>query len=200
MKKTLVWLFAMIVSGASLMAQEQLDFNLSSIPEVKTMQKREGVVANHSLSATIVGLEYTYEARLGKAWSLASRFGVSTCLSWIEGYIDENTMHVESHFYPLLALTLEPRYYFTLEKRVLAGKKTVNNSASFFSLQTKVYDNHWDTPLNIHLSVIPTFGIRRGGEHWFREYTFGLAFHSMLYGLVPLPVLPHLNFRLGSAF
>ena len=164
------------------------------------MQKREGVVANHSLSATIVGLEYTYEARLGKAWSLASRFGVSTCLSWIDGYIDENTMHVESHFYPHLALTLEPRYYFTLEKRVLAGKKTVNNSASFFSLQTKVYDNHWDTPLNIHLSVIPTFGIRRGGEHWFREYTFGLAFHSMLYGLVPLPVLPHLNFRLGYAF
>ena len=200
MKKTLVWLFAMIVSGASLMAQEQLDFNLSSIPEVKTMQKREGVVANHSLSATIVGLEYTYEARLGKAWSLASRFGIATCLSRTAGFVEGNTLHIEGSFYPHVALTLEPRYYFTLEKRVLAGKKTVNNSASFFSLQAKLYDARWDETIYPEISVIPTFGIRRGGEHWFREYTFGLAFHSKLYGLLPLPVLPHLNFRLGYAF
>ena len=190
----------MIVSGASLMAQEQLDFNLSSIPEVKTMQKREGVVANHSLSATIVGLEYAYEARLGEAWSLVSRFGISTCLSSVRGHLEGNTMRVEGRITPQVALTLEPRYYFTLKKRVLAGKKTVNNSASFFSLQTKLYDTRWDETIIPEISVIPTFGIRRGGEHWFREYTFGLAYHSILDGLVPLPVLPHLNFRLGYAF
>ena len=94
--------------------------------------------------------------------------------------------------FPRPGLSLEPRYYHNLQKRYLAGKKTANNSANYFSVLTKAYTSVGA----LNLSLIPTYGIRRGGDHWFQEYSFGVALHTRSVAAL----LPHLGFRFGYTF
>jgi len=205
MKKTLLWLLVTLASTAPLLAQEQLDFNLSSIPEVKSLQQEKEVSSGHSISISLIGLEYNYECALGNDWSLLMRAGLSTapvrCGSGVESNNFYATLTFSTDYFPSLAVTLEPRYYYNMQKRVLANKKTINNSANFFSLQTKVYNaTTWDETARIELSLIPTFGIRRAGKHWYQEYTFGLGLHTRAVGYLPIPILLHLGIRIGYEF
>ena len=194
MKRILVCLFSLVLSASLTMAQEQLDFNRSAIPEVKTLEQPSGVTSNHSLSLTILGLEYSYEQALGGQTSLILRAGLPCGAVYAtDHYQGTNTIYFG--YGPTLGVSLEPRYYFNLKSRYEKGKATINNSANFISIQSKLYA---DAEGYAELSVIPTFGIRRGSKHWFREYTFGVAYHTISSPFCP--VFPHLGFRLGYKF
>lgn len=150
------------------------------------------VVSNHSVSASLISLEYAYEHALSTKASLVFRAGFPFVMTeydyeYDEYYGDET----EVSFDPSLGVTIEPRYYTNMERRALNGKFTGNNCANFWSLRTIVY------PIGgkIYMAAIPMYGIRRGSEHWFREWTFGVGYHSMYQG-----VAPHINFRLGYTF
>jgi hypothetical protein len=176
-------------------AQGQLDFDNPAIPGVIGMENSADVVSGHSVSLTVIGLEYSYEQRLGGYWSLVMRAGfpiaicdITTVTQQSEGnYSFSRTFN----FGPRPGIVIEPRYYTNMERRFLKGKKTANNCADFVSLPIKAYSTHLE---DIYFSLIPTYGIRRGSNHWFREYTFGVGFHSMG------AILPHLNFRIGYTF
>lgn len=209
MKRAVVWFFVMALSGTFAMAQEQLDFNNPSI--IDGSHNQSEVVSSHSVSLSILGLEYAYEKVLDGNWTLVMRAGfpcVMTSGSSLEvtnsttvsnGGISitnsSTTKNYSFNYGPRPGVVLEPRYYTNFHRRYNKGKNTVNNSADFASIQVKVFTPDFE---GFGITLVPTYGIRRGSEHWFREYTAGIAIHTMT--LYFAPVLPHLGFRIGYTF
>jgi len=181
MRKLFLSLVIIPVFSIALCAQEQLDFNNPAFGAVLTGPQ---VVSGHAVSLTILGLEYSYEHPLGGNWSLIGRAGFPCTLT--------NVSRSDFSWGPRPGLAIESRYYTNLMRRYEKGKKTLNNSADFVSLQLKPY---FADEFHLYLSVIAVYGIRRGTEHWFREYTCGIAYHTKYGGL-----FPHLGFRFGYSF
>ena len=151
-----------------------------------------GVVSGHSLSVSLIGVEYAYEFALSTKASLILRAGLPFVMTEYSREYDEYYGYdVEASFDPNPGVTIEPRYYTNMERRALNGKFTGNNCANFWSLRTIVYP----VAGHVYMAAIPMYGLRRGSEHWFREWTFGLGYHSMYQGIAP-----HINFRLGYTF
>lgn len=208
MKRIFSAILVTALFAGGLHAQEQLDFNDPSIPEVSDAQDGSALVSGHAVSFTLLGLEYSYEKALGGNWTLVMRAGFPCALSEVVRSVYTETVTVDDgvtrisnsetsrsfnvNYAPCPGITLEPRYYTNLQSRYFKGKKTANNCADFVSMQAKVYYAYNGGENAVNLSLIPVYGIRRGGGHWFREYTFGAAFHT--FGLT---FLPHIGFRLG---
>lgn len=193
MRKIIIIQFITILAALSLSAQERSDFNAVTDP----ITKEPAVVSGHSIQLSIFGLEYSYEQPLGGYWSIIGRVGLSSSLTDYSVTYDLSSYNTSKNYSfnwsPSLGVTVEPRYYTSMRRRFDKGRKTVNNSSDFVSLQVKAYDLASDD--GIQLSAIAAYGIRRGGEHWFREYTGGVAFHTIYGG-----VLPHLGFKFGYRF
>lgn len=83
-------------------------------------------------------------------------------------------------------VTLEPRYYYNIDKRARNNKITSNNSANFIALNLKyqpdlfvISNNNVDAISNI--SIIPKWGMRRRlGNHFHYETGFGLGYRYFL--------------------
>jgi len=209
MRKIATITLALVLSGAVASAQGQLDFNSPSIP-IRNISNPTEIQSGHSFSATIIGLEYAHERALGNDWSIVFRIGAPCVLKDLYSKTVTETTTVSSPGYetstsntnktvyfsygPRPAITIEPRYYHNLDRRYLRGKKTANNCANFFAVQNRLSMVYFE-PAGFNISIIPEYGIRRGGDHWFREYTFGIGFHTM--GLYIMPFLPHIGFRIG---
>lgn len=80
-------------------------------------------------------------------------------------------------------LTLEPRYYYNLEKRNSSGKKTSKNSGNYLSLKTSYHPDWFVLNLDekitktADLSIIPTWGIKRQiGSNFTYETGIGLGY------------------------
>lgn len=202
MKKIMALFAASMIITLTASAQELFDFGNPSIPEVADAMC-DHPTSGHSISASIIGLEYSYECPVGGYWTVIFSGGLPYCMSGYERQTNNTTINdgsttisqynysVQYNFNPRPGITVEPRLYTNMERRSLRGRNVRNNSSDFISVKTRIYTLDFD---NVYCSVIPAYGIRRGGEHWFREYTFGLGWHSMG------GMLPHLNFRLGYTF
>lgn len=208
--RRLTIIIAFLLCALSLRAQGQFDFNNPSIPVVANASGGDKVVSGHSVSASILGLEYAYEQALGKKWSIVFRAGLPSVV--YDFTKQESTTTVpggystkisyNASFGPRPGVSVEPRYYVNMESRMLKGKNTANNCANFWSVRTVLYYPGPDGGSEFGISTIPMFGMRRGHQHWFREYTLGAGFHTMSYGNSHgrIPILPHLNFRIGYTF
>lgn len=80
-------------------------------------------------------------------------------------------------------LSLQPKYYYNINKRVEKGKNTNNNSANYVSLQLKytpdwfVISNHDNVKIYNQVYFIPTFGIRRNfSENFNYEFKVGFGY------------------------
>lgn len=79
--------------------------------------------------------------------------------------------------------TIEPRWYYNLNKRVSKSKSISGNSASFLTIQTSFHPN-WFTISNYdnaeivnQVSITPTWGIKRNlGNHFTYETGFGIGY------------------------
>lgn len=201
-----------MLAGAWAGAQNQLDFNNPAIPEVAQIQQGSELVSGHSVSLSLIGLDYSYEHAFWGNWSLVGRAAAAVVLT--NAIIQESSSSVTIENGPVTQtttnssrttnflfgirpeITLEPRYYTNLQRRCLKGKKTVNNSADFVAIKTSVYPASLVYPA---FTIAPVYGIRRAGNHWYREYTFGLTLNTIAFK-TPYPVWPHLGFRIGYTF
>lgn len=80
-------------------------------------------------------------------------------------------------------ITLEPRWYYNLNKRVKKDKKIDGNSGNFISLKTSyhpdwfVISNYDNISIVSDISIIPTWGIRRNiGSHFTYETGIGIGY------------------------
>jgi hypothetical protein len=147
------------------------------------------IVSNHSISMTILGLEYGYEQRLGGHWSILGRAGIVP--QQISLYSDPSTTSVSIGM--ALGATIEPRLYTSIGRRNRMGRSTFNNSSDFVSFRNLLIP-HED---GMGLMFIPMYGIRRcGGIHWAHEFTFG----PRLYISEDSGLGFHIQYRLAFVF
>lgn len=206
MKRLLASVVLLVAGATTALSQEQFDFDNPSIPAVtEALLQASAPSGGHSLALSIVGFEYSYELPIGGQWTIVFSAGApcvvtgrlvetrseSTTIEY--GGYSETHSHSESHttyyFGPRPGVTIEPRVYTSLMRRTLKGRKTINNSSDFVSFKTRFYTTSFN---DMQISIVPAYGIRRGGEHWYREYTFGLGLHTACAG-----ILPHLGFKIG---
>jgi len=80
-------------------------------------------------------------------------------------------------------LTIEPKYYYNLEKRNSKGKITAKNSGNYISIKTSYHADWFVINLDKNitktadLAIIPTWGLRRQiGNHFNYETGVGLGY------------------------
>ncbi len=135
------------------------------------------VTSNHSISVplTLLGLEYGYECRMGDNFSLVSRVGLGKRRIWTYRDIPEysETKHyIEGISVPAATLTVEPRLYTNLSRRVRLGKNTSKNSGDYVGLINKYAIGVPVKTLSISLQAV--YGIRRvWRDHWLGEFSVG---------------------------
>lgn len=122
----------------------------------------------------IVGAYVSYEARLSNQFALRTEVGLASNLySRIgEGYLTPN-------------ITVEPRWYYNIEKRGRLNKRTRNNSANFATLAVTYYDAVYriyggddDDYVPLQIAFLPKYGLRRniGSTNLNYEVALGIGY------------------------
>jgi hypothetical protein len=138
------------------------------------------------------------ETKLSDKIALRSEIGLN--LGLFGGSFYPKTGYV---FYP--TVTIEPRFYYNLDRRGKLNKKTSNNSANFFSLKTSYASDlfaisNYDIIVDNHITAIPKYGIRRGfGKNFEFEFSAGIGYGYNLESKISDTVLD-LGFRIGYRF
>lgn len=147
------------------------------------------IISDHSVSLSVLGIEYGYEQKLGGNWTLIGRAGVVPV-----GVDLYNTWETFSANFALAyGLTVEPRFYTSMGRRAALGRPVINNSSDFVSIRAQALTDG-DNPA---LTLTPMYGIRRhSGKHWYHEFTFG----TRLMMIDEFGMTPHVQYRLGFIF
>jgi hypothetical protein len=147
--------------------------------------------SNHSISTTLLGLEYSYEGRVADRWTLIGRAGIVplgfTLYTYPDvGVVFDGTMG--------LGLSFEGRWYSSIARRVKLNRSTYNNSSDFISMRLRAST----TPDGADISFTPSYGFRRAiGKHWVQEFTLG---PKIGVGSDEYYILPHVQYRIGFVF
>ena len=161
---------------------------LTSLLLLMALSSNAQVSSNHSLSMTLLGLEYSYEHALAAHWSLIGRAGVASYGSSISMY--PNLFQTSWTIAP--DIVVEPRYYTSMDRRERLGRDTHNNASDFVSLRIAGYAAGVES---FSVSLTPMYGIRRSEtKHWFHEFTIGPQW------TIGQGIVPYISYRLGYIF
>lgn len=146
-----------------------------------------------------------YETKLSNLISLRGEMGLDMAI-WGGSFYDK-TGYV---FAPVISL--EPRWYYNLNKRVKKDRPIDGNSGNFIALKTSyhpdwfVISNHDNIRIVSDISIIPTWGIRRNiGNHFTFETGIGLGYAyyfagNAFYGGNKSSGIVNLHLRIGYTF
>lgn len=129
-----------------------------------------------SIQTGLAGIWINNETKLSNSIALRSEIGIEHDF-FVGDQYDGVGFILQS------VLTLEPRYYYNLEKRNSRGKKTSKNSGNYLSLKTSYHPDWFVLNLDENitktadLSIIPTWGIKRQiGSNFTYEAGLGLGY------------------------
>jgi hypothetical protein len=121
------------------------------------------------------------ESRIANYIALRTEIGFDGAI-WGGSFYD----HTRFLFGPVI--TLEPRWYYSLNKREAKGKKIKGNSGNFLSLNTNYHpdwfniSNDANASVISDVSIIPTWGLKRNmGKHITFEAGFGYGYRYSFY-------------------
>ncbi|MFD1293035.1 hypothetical protein ACFQ5N_04215 [Lutibacter holmesii] len=117
----------------------------------------------------LLGIWAHHEARLSNKFALRSEIGL------------DSGIHNDD-FFMVPGVSLEPKFYYNLNKRVTKSKDITGNSGSFLSLKTS-YHPDWfiisksdNYNVSNQISIVPTWGMRRNiGKHFNYELGIGIG-------------------------
>ncbi|MEY2868953.1 MAG: hypothetical protein RIR01_1420 [Bacteroidota bacterium] len=163
----------------------------------------------NSVQAGLFSLSYQNEVRLERLVSLRSEIGLMTGSSNIE-YPDGQKV---KSFLVVPFVNVEPRWYYSLDRRKKLGKITENNSANYFSLFTSFESagtaivNTKDLEVAPCIKIVPEYGLRRGfGKKWFSEYSVGIGYRhnffkkDYFYSIAENQLYFDLQYKIGYIF
>lgn len=84
--------------------------------------------SNHSITTTLLGLEYSFEGVVADRWTLIGRAGLVP--TGFAAYCSPDATGFEG--YMGLGASFEARYYSSIKRRTEMGKDTYNNSSDFY--------------------------------------------------------------------
>ncbi|PIF01153.1 MAG: hypothetical protein CR994_03310 [Maribacter sp.] len=147
------------------------------------VRSQDGTVekSNNGIQIGVLGTWLHNEARLSDEIALRSELGLDSGFFGGEIYGDAGFIMVP-------VITLEPRWYYNLQKRAANSRPTLGNSGNFVSLKTSchpdwfIISNSDNVDLVSQISAIPTWGIRRNiGKHFNYEAGIGIGFRYIFY-------------------
>lgn len=132
--------------------------------------------STYGIQIGLVGVYAHNETKLSNQIALRSELG-------LDSRIFGGSFYPKTGYVLTPVITLEPKWYYNLEKRVSKSKNISGNSGNFISLKTSynpdwfVISNYNNLRLINQISIIPTWGIRRNiGKHFNYETGIGLGF------------------------
>jgi len=161
--------------------------------------------STYGIQTGVLGIYFHNETKLSDQIALRSEIG-------LDSGIFGGTFYRETGYFFTPVFTLEPRWYYNLEKR-LAKQKTINgNCGNFFSLKTS-YNSNWFVVSNYdnltvenQISIVPTWGIKRNiNKHFTYEAGIGIGYRHIFYKDSQFhknqdEVIPNIHLRIGYRF
>ena len=151
-----------------------LAFNLNVNAQEVSVEK--SIFSVQAGFGTQTGIWFNNESRLSNKFVLRSEIGL------------EHDFTVGDHydgagFILQPVLTIEPRFYYNLNKRNRKGRKIANNSGNYISVKTSYHPDWFVINLddkitkNSDLGIIPTWGFKRQiGNHFSYETALGFGY------------------------
>lgn len=165
-----------------------------------------------SVEKSITGIQIGYlgiwlqnEAKLSSKIAFRSEIGLDAGV-WASQF------YPKAGFVLIPVVTLEPKWYYNLDKRLNNSKNIANNSGNFISIQASYHprwfhiSNYDNVKTYNQFSIIPTYGLKRKvGNHFTFEtgLGYGLSVVSKNYeDIVNIEIDPAINLhlRLGYIF
>lgn len=151
---------------------------------------------NHSASIEIVGITYNFENPIALKSTLIVRCG-------LQGGIGYSSSFGSNYYYAVSpAISIEPRFYYNINKRYRRGKLITGNSASFISLSSwyifnPIYEHN--VSCNSFFVVTPQWGVRKiYWHHLLLEAGLGISYFFDTHGNDDLGIM--MNLRIGYSF
>lgn len=170
-----------------------------------TAQNASVEQSTFGIQTGFLGVWVHNEAKLSNSIALRSELGLDTGIFGSDLYDDVSFLLAPT-------ITLEPRWYYNLNKRVEKNRRIDGNSGNFIAVKI-TYHPDWFTissENNINfisdISIVPTWGIRRNvGDHFTYEAGFGVGYVHYLEDLNPSifdtsDITANLHLRLGYRF
>lgn len=122
----------------------------------------------------LLGVWVHNEAKLTDKLVLRSELG-------LDSGIISGSYYDDVGFFMTPVITIEPKFYYNLNKRVAKSKNVSGNSGNYVSLKTSYHPNWFvisseDIIVTDQISMVPTWGIRRNiGTHFNYELGIGIG-------------------------
>ncbi|WP_417886351.1 hypothetical protein [Zunongwangia sp.] len=132
----------------------------------------------YGVQVGLLGIWGYHELRLADEFSFRAEVGFDGGL-WANSFYSDGDMHY------LLApvITLEPRWYYNLNKRADRGRKTWNNASNFLSFDISLHPDLFvisdqdNVTVHNQISFVPKWGIKRNiSRHFGYEFALGLGY------------------------
>jgi hypothetical protein len=162
---------------------------LSFIAKAQDTQEVQNVSVEKNLYGAqfgLVTLSFYYEAQLQRKITLRSEIGLQLANSkkdYEDPAIEDKTATLIAPY-----VTLEPRWYYGLDRRKRLGKKTYNNSSNYVSLATSYIStktpviNNSDFDVVSAITIVPKYGIRRAfAKHFNYEFSAGVGYQYNIF-------------------
>lgn len=168
-------------------------------------QQTSAEKSTSGIQTGVLGVWIHNESRLSNYFALRSEIGFDT--EFFGGSFYDKTGILITP-----VITLEPRWYYNLNKRVEKGRRIDGNSGNFVSLKSSyhpdwfVISNYINVGIISNISIIPTWGIRRNmGKHFNFEAGFGIGYQyyfakSVGFSANEGEAIVNLHLRLGYRF
>lgn len=132
--------------------------------------------STYGIQTGFLGIWAHNESKLSNSIALRTELGFDSGI-WGGSFYDG------TGFLMTPVITLEPRLYYNLNKRVKKSRRIDGNSGNFISLKTSyhpdwfVISNTENVSVISDISIIPTWGIRRNvGKHFTYETGIGIGY------------------------
>lgn len=149
---------------------------ISGLPFAVKSQNTSVEKSTFGLQTGYLGLWLHNESRLTNQIVLRSEIGFDSGI-WGGSY------YKNTGFLMTPVLTVEPRWYYNLNKRESKSKRVDGNSGNFVSLKSSyhpdwfVISNYENVKVISDIAIIPTWGIRRNiGKHFTYEMGIGIGY------------------------
>lgn len=142
---------------------------------IVTAQTASVEKSTFGIQTGFLGIWVHNEAKLSNQIALRTELGLDTGI--FSGYSRD------TGFLLVPTITLEPRWYYNLNKRVKKSRRIDGNSGNFISIKSTyhsdlfVISNEDNINFITDISIVPTWGIRRNvGKHFTYETGIGIGY------------------------
>lgn len=184
-----------------------LVFFLGGLTLIARSQNASVEKSTFGLQTGVLGVWAYNEAKLSNTIALRTEVGLDFGI-WKTTFYDD----FDDFFLLTPVITLEPRFYYNLDKRLKKAKNIDGNSGNFIAVNIS-YHPDWfiiskdgNIPIVSDFSIIPTWGIRRNlGKHFNYEAGIGAGFTYTFakragYAEDKSEIEPNMHVRIGYRF